>query len=270
MLLTAGTMVASADIVTHDLVSWWEFEETSGTTAADSVSGNTGTLYNGPTWTNDTTGAPTLGALYFDDDNTNYVNCGNPASLNLVNGFTYEAWVKLENYDIEHIVLSKGSRISLRILATQQLSLFCRIGAANFIATSNETLDTNEWYHVAATYATNDTTRLYINGSEVSYSSHQIPVAGTTVVQSSDPVVVGAWSLSGAVSRPFAGIIDNVRIYSDGLTEAEIEQNFLFTANNPFCWWRFEEMAGTIAKDSGLYYDGKLVGGPVWTNDTAG
>src|SRR3989344_8923137 len=37
---------------TNGLVGYWTFDETSGTTASDSSgNGNTGTLTNGPTWT---------------------------------------------------------------------------------------------------------------------------------------------------------------------------------------------------------------------------
>ncbi len=36
------------------LISYWQFNEGSGTTAADSIGGNNGTLVNGPTWTTST------------------------------------------------------------------------------------------------------------------------------------------------------------------------------------------------------------------------
>jgi len=71
------------------LVAYWNFDEGSGTIAADSSgNGNNGTLVNGPSWTNGIKGK----ALLFDgvDDN---VTVPNSNSLNLANSFTLSAWV---------------------------------------------------------------------------------------------------------------------------------------------------------------------------------
>lgn len=271
ILIIAGAMVASADVVTNGLVSWWRFEEMNGAITADSgPSDNTGTLYNAPAWTSDTYGDSTLGALDFELDGTNYVDCGNHESLNLTNAFTYEAWVKPESYTANHIIVSKGGRINLRMDDLGRLELFAKINGVYKYAYSSETLTTGEWYHVAATYDKNDTMHVYINGAEVSYARHDGTTIGTTVDATTDPVQVGARSINDIVEIPFDGVIDEVRIYSNALSEAELKQNYLAIVDSLICWWRLDETGGTTAEDSGLDYDGTLINGPVWTNDTPG
>src|SRR3990167_7744794 len=62
--------------ITTGLVSHWKMDETTGTTATDSVGTNNGTLTNGPTWTT----GKLNNALSFDGSN-DYVSMGSPSSL---------------------------------------------------------------------------------------------------------------------------------------------------------------------------------------------
>ena len=78
---------ARADTATG-LISNWKLDESSGASAADSAGTNTGTLTNGPAWTTGKIG----GALSFDsvDD---YIDLGNPTSLQLTGAMTVSTWV---------------------------------------------------------------------------------------------------------------------------------------------------------------------------------
>ncbi|MBU1089534.1 hypothetical protein KKF38_01950, partial [Patescibacteria group bacterium] len=68
------------------MVSYWKFDEGSGTTAYDSYDSNDGTLINGPVWTTGKVG----NALSFDgvDD---YVDLGGTVLLK-PDAFTFESW----------------------------------------------------------------------------------------------------------------------------------------------------------------------------------
>jgi hypothetical protein len=82
-----------ASSLDNGLIAKWSFDEGSGTTASDSVGGNTGTLTGGPSWVTGKIG----GALQFDgvDD---YVSTNN--TFNTVAGAsqkTISAWVNLSN-----------------------------------------------------------------------------------------------------------------------------------------------------------------------------
>ena len=101
---------ASAEVVTNGLVSWWKFDETSGTTAADSYEGphyNTGTV-NNALWTNVTAGSASSGALYFDG-NCDQVAVPDDTSLDCTNAITIDMWVKPNSVDGYFPLVVKGS-----------------------------------------------------------------------------------------------------------------------------------------------------------------
>ena len=67
------------------MVSYWKLDESSGTTAYDSVDTNDGTLVNGPVWT---TGAVD-GALSFDGVN-DYVEIPHSNGLDITDNLSVE------------------------------------------------------------------------------------------------------------------------------------------------------------------------------------
>src|SRR5207245_5639496 len=77
----------------------------------------------------------------------------------------------------------------------------------------------NAWQQVAVTY--NDNTdrmpHLYINGREVTYAA-QAAVTGTVIV-SAQPFIIGD---RAAGDRSFAGILDEMQVYSGALSAADI------------------------------------------------
>jgi hypothetical protein len=78
------------------LAAYWKLDETSGTTAADSSGNNcNGTLCGGPVW--QATGGKLTGALQFDGVN-DYIDCGNPAALNIQDKITLACWIKVASF----------------------------------------------------------------------------------------------------------------------------------------------------------------------------
>ncbi|MEZ4581650.1 MAG: LamG-like jellyroll fold domain-containing protein [Caldilineaceae bacterium] len=88
---------------------------------------------------------------------------------------------------------------------------------ATLIATEG-TLATDVWHHAAMTY---DGVRLrvYLDGTEVGSMS----LSGVVTADPNVPVAVGAQP-QGAGNNTFAGLIDDVRIYTRALSAAEIGQ----------------------------------------------
>ena len=86
VLLLAGSAVASA--ATQGPVGWWKFDETAGTTAADSVGGNNGTLLAGPTWV----AGKMNGGLQLDGTD-DYVNLPIGNLINTLSSTTFSVWV---------------------------------------------------------------------------------------------------------------------------------------------------------------------------------
>jgi hypothetical protein len=212
------------------LVGWWNLDEGSGTSAADSSgNGNTGTLNGGPTWT---TSGKINGALTFNGT-TQYVDVPDAASLQLAASFTVSAWVKLSalpaagNYGA---ILQKDntSGSTNYVLAIDNGSINTSSMGWTFDYNSTGTSDdryatylttpnTGVWYHVAAVYdSVAQTETLYLNGVQVATNS----VAGLP------PEHDGGNDLSlgsrGAGSEFFPGTIDDARVYNRALGAGEI------------------------------------------------
>ncbi|MBI5196520.1 MAG: LamG domain-containing protein [Nitrospirae bacterium] len=220
-----------AEINQNGLVSYWNFNEGSGTTAYDSVGNNDGTIY-GATWASGITG----GALSFDGTVGNdYVIVPNDSSLNFTGGFTIQGWVNSTSTDGPHVIVSKwnseesdwsyvfkdgNTSDNLRIQTVDSESYpNSRIqleGATN--------IPLGSWVNVATTYDTNDgTVRLYLNGIED--ASINIG-AGLPVNSGLTDFIIGAVFYSGAYRENFTGSIDELAIYNRALTPSEIYSNY--------------------------------------------
>jgi hypothetical protein len=93
-------------------------------------------------------------------------------------------------------------------------------GSTTALIASTGNVDEGEWNHAALTYD-GTTIRLYLNGQDVGSTR----LSGTVDVDPSVSVAVGGQPL-GAGSKFFDGLIDDVRIYEQGLTSAEVMQVF--------------------------------------------
>jgi len=213
---------ASAAVVTDGLVSWWKLDETSGTSAYDSQGDNTGTV-SGATWTTETAGVNSSGALSFDGT-SNYVDCGTDASLTLTNALTVEAWVNLDQVKAYQTIVSKwydGGNIAWDFrmnVGGNKLEFRLHDGTAERSIVGSTVLGTDTWYHVAGTWD-GFTAMVYVGTSQEGSSN----ITGTL-----GPV---AETLIGNIQHPsaneyFSGKIDEARIYNRALTSGEIQQNY--------------------------------------------
>ena len=83
------------------------------------------------------------------------------------------------------------------------------------------TVELNSWQHIALTWSrTTNNTRLYHDGVEVRYSTHEIG-SGSVLDDTAYPYIIGARGALGEVTF-FDGLIDEVRLYGYALTEEEI------------------------------------------------
>ena len=225
-ILLFAYSASATDVVTSNLVSWWKFDETSGTNASDSKGDNTGTLYNfdTPAWTTDTAGGASSGALYFEHTDTDeYVRVEHNASLNPSN-FTLEAWVCMNDLWGENIIVQKGATYgnpgyALGFNGDKIRFNIGRTGAETLLD-STTTLQTGTWYHVAVTYdGTNQ--KIYIDS--VKETNEATPLSYET---SLDAMYIGHNGRNQIDVFAFSGIMDDVRIYNKALNLGEIQQNY--------------------------------------------
>lgn len=199
--------------VAQDLVGWWKFDETSGTSAADaSGSGRTGDLRTPlPTWTNQ---GHFGGALHFTGESGQGVVVGNHASLNLTSAISVSAWVKALDWDGNRRFVQKGNTDNQYRLLVEDDQLVWEIAGIGRLEAPLPPLNT--WFHVAGTY---DGTkmRLYQNGVELKNAD-----ASGTMPTTANALNIGTKITTSPEGDHFNGDLDDVRIYARALSATEI------------------------------------------------
>jgi len=198
--------------VTDGLVSHWKFDDGAGPVAYDSVGNNDGTIY-GATWTN----GILSGALAFDSEEEDYVDCGDDPSLFGMSAITLSAWVKPESTGTTgRIIASYQGRSPTYALYMDSgeenagFNLYLEGGSAFAYETDNE-LTFGAWHHVVGTYDGSEMT-IYLDGTARAIES----VALGTVNSAGDPVSIGGRGYY------FDGLIDDARIYDKALSAEEV------------------------------------------------
>jgi len=216
---------------TSGLVSHWKFDETGDTnTAADSAGTNNGPLTNFPADESANWVAGQLGnSLEFDGTN-DYINLGNPASLQLTGGMTISAWVYLDDFGSASRVISKngsssnrGWELNMENAVTNQIQFLIAENNSSVKAVySGAVMPTGTWVHLVGLYEPSVAVRLYINAALIVSNTSGIPA---TQHNSTENVNIG--------KKPNAAIywdgkLDDIRIYNRALTVQEISQLYYF------------------------------------------
>ena len=248
---------------THQLVAHWTFEEGSGTVAIDaSGNGHDATSANFPSYTTDV--APTTftntSALSFNgvDDVLSTGNSPLP-EIGDAQALSIAAWVNPDDIttpNIQRFVTLAGGANPTAILRidNQRLHFYVIVdGVFKHVRVSNVLIE-GVYQHVAGTYD-GQTLRVYHNGVEVG----SLEAPGT--------IVSPTYAALSSGGEPFAGKMDDVRIYAHALTVQEVSN---LAANvSPIASWSFDEGSGTTTADAtGNGHDGTLNGNMVWSQDT--
>jgi uncharacterized delta-60 repeat protein len=204
-------------LATSRLVSYWRLDEQNGMTAADSGQANLGTYLNGVRL-----GRP--GALLYDpnasasfDGTNDYVRVADGVALDTGDSFTLEAWVKRSRTSTPiHTVLSKGNGAG-RLSFVHNVLTLTKGNSGTIVKARVSTTDTTAFHHVVATKA-GSTVKLYIDGVDQTG-----PVTNRTIVNTSTALNIGR---DTAGSEYFAGLIDEVAVYSVALDAAQVRRHF--------------------------------------------
>jgi hypothetical protein len=216
-------------------------------------------------------------ALQFDGTN-DYVTVPDSLSLRITGPISVEAWIKRAAAGVQHSIMEKygcaGAAptvggYAFRVGVNDKLVFWmlddCNTGSAGF---GNTALPADTWFHVAGTFD-GSTIRIYLNGVlDGSAPSSRYPKSGNT------PLRLGA--RGNDLATPFAGVLDEVRLWSVARTTAEIQANMnrQLTGSEPGLagYWRFDEGAGLTAGDTSLSSGGNigtLINGPIWVASSA-
>jgi hypothetical protein len=200
------------------LRTWYKFDETSGTTAADSAGTNNATLVNGPTFV-----AGRVGNAVNLDGTNDQVSM--PAGIvNGLNDFTIAAWVKLDTTSAWRRLFDFGTGTTVNMFLTPQsgsstvrFAITTGGGGAEQQINSTSALPTGVWKHVAVTLSGNVGT-LYVDGVQVGQNTNM------TLRPSSLGNTTNNWiGRSQYAADPFLdGQVDEFRIYNRALSAAEV------------------------------------------------
>jgi len=216
--------------LSDSLVSWWSFNEGSGTDAKDMWEGNDGTLTNFNF--NDDSGWRSGGdcvsgsCLEFDGTN-DYVDC-----QHMMNGFvnfSISMWVKTtQNTSTDYrfddpaiIGTHQGNGDTNDFVLTNyngNLAWYDELTSGSNSFNSGETIADDSWHHLVVTRLSNSLT-FYIDSSNVGTDT-----TGTDPVRDDDIEIARAlWS----GSLYFHGLIDEVRIYNSAASITQIQSQYL-------------------------------------------
>jgi len=238
----------SAQVYPAGMISYWRFDEGSGTTAIDSVNANNGTVY-GAIWTTGIVGS----ALSFDgvDD---YIIIPDALSLRPEYAITIESWVKpmgkpggpwsrgawgkvierdysMWRYPFVSWSLGwyTGQSVTQaehhpgdKFIFTPDYWYFQLLTEDGFLkyAQSSSKVTFGEWYHLAGVY-NGSKVMLYVNGNPEGSSE----VMGPIVYDINKLITIGTGRFLTQYEL-FNGLVDEVAIYNRALTPKEIEQHY--------------------------------------------
>lgn len=212
-------LAASRDALsTSNLAGHYTFDEASGTTAVDSAGGDqNGTLRNGPTRV-----AGKLGKALRLDGTSDHVDLGDVFDMKSGQDFTVSAWINTtnitpDNGDSQRIVSkqkSGGSAWFLRLKTDGKPAFGIRSGGSNGAEQLGARSVADGAWHLLTGLRQGGTIRLYVDGAL------QGSLAATSGdLSSAAPLFIGAFT---PTEQHFAGLVDDVRIYTRALAGSEV------------------------------------------------
>jgi len=265
------------------LLANWRLGETGGTTAWDTTGANNGSYAGGPTL-----GAE--GAIANDPDKAAGFNGSTSKvtlpSLATVGDFTVEGWSYLTSSANVNSTVYGGST-TVRILArpgapnsaTAAYASVWLNGTEYVLQPNGSSSNVNAWVHWALTRQGNTLT-LYRNGTQLGQRT-DLPASATATLNGNIGLQLGG----GAY--PMNGRIDEVALYNEGLSAADVANDYAAGLNGItpppppapttsyrstvlgqsglVSYWRLGESSGTTASDSkgtnnGTYVNGVTLG----------
>jgi hypothetical protein len=209
--------ISHTEAIPPNLVAWWKLDEGAGTITADnSGNGHDGALLGtpGPQWV----AGMESNAVAFSGSGTDYIQAsGDGSFLGLTNQLTTSLWVSnavgatgtlLSKFDANTLTGSFSLSLSN---GYAQFELF--LGGDPVTLVASTAIPDGGWHHLAATYD-GTAMKLYLDGG----SNAVAGIAGTVDVVEAD-VLLGR----DARGAPFAGALDDARVYNRALSAAEVQ-----------------------------------------------
>lgn len=234
MYILAAQSASGGTTLKTGLISCWEFDETSGTTAYDSYGSNNG-IISGALIAQ--SGFGNFVYSYSFDGINDYVDVGN---IQTTNAMSASLWINANNatsYLYSKFMYSTNERSWSITMATSKIRvLISDDGTYSSTSTvyyeTTSTIPVSTWTMVSFTF--DGTLKIYINGAEQGVTKIQ-DASITTIFQSNKNVAVGNRIYDS--SSPFDGLIVQPILSGRALTSSELLD--LYNSGNglPFSSW---------------------------------
>lgn len=252
--LVAWTMNVSANasyisaVLNDSPTGYWRFDETTGTTAANQISGGVAGTYTGPC----TLGAAGALAVSGDYDTAysavgaadswgtwtpvgGYVSLGTSAlqSIDSTHDFTIELWFKPSQTSLRGDVFDckKGTWPAADfndfglITEAGKVSVFHQVGNDG-LNSRFASINANTWYDAVITRASGNMT-FYVNGRVIDSFADSCSLTGASAL-------VGANNQSNSsYAAAFSGAIDELSIYDHALTASQVSAHYVASVPEP-------------------------------------
>lgn len=225
-----------------NLVAYYGLDEPSGTFTRDgSVNG-----FNGTTVGTASVAGKVGQAYDFDGGSGTIVTVPDNNTLDQTADFTVSAWIKpgiSTQGTLARIVAKTGNYFLAYDAAGTKMQFIVYCSAQTTATSTTNLTNTANWYHLAGTRVGNTMT-LYVNG----VSEHQATCSAGGVA-TTNPFELGN---SSGTPQPYDGLIDEVKLYSRGLSANEIKAEY---------------DAGTAGNESGLSFATSIIAGTSQTSN---
>lgn len=230
--LVLATAIVYPSTVRAAVIAQYHFDESGGTTAFDSAGTFNGTL--AATGASFVPGGISGNAISLDRATGGLVNMGTSFPGFNSGDFSLVSWVKTTDTSADAFVLSKHDAGTANgyILFNNTSGGGGATGKATFYGsestplspTSTTTVTDGQWHQIVGVYHTGGTHSVYVDGSPVEAST-----ASNTIVSNTSAFIIGGLGERFANNTPealYTGLIDEVQVYDQALTDTQID--FLF------------------------------------------
>ena len=219
----------------------------------------------------------------------NYVDTGNSFQSTFRSSFTISCWIMADDGEPPSIQSVLGSQnsgeedcVRLEILVDGKIKFHYEASTVDATVTTSSAIfsdDATDWTHIVC--VADDSQKeclIYVNGESQPVTGTGTNTSGVTFNDwmSADELFIGARDEDGSASQYFDGKIDEVRIWNDVRTAAEILANYNRSITNPYdegslkLYLRMNNGPGSIAFDhSSSMAHGTLENGPIWTSQSS-
>jgi hypothetical protein len=252
-------------------VSHWKLDETSGTTAVDTMGLASGTASGNTAWSSS---GQIDGAIELLDGTNDYVVVPNRTEYSGTT-LSLALWFNTGLLDGQpRGLISKRSGVNNQLAFSAFIHTGNRIfvdiptgpSASQRFDTGYAVSGTGEWHHFAMVFdgaASTNRLKVYVDGVQV----YQATPTATAIPATTAPIVIGC--LNTGYGTSFKGLIDDVRVYKYALSAADVEELLAIQdtlEDGLVAKWQCDDGSGTTLTDELGVHHGGLAGAATWTS----